>query len=574
MYLRVALATALLGCAGGAVAPSPAPRPPGPSATRAAPPLPAKPLQVTLLGTSDLHGRLTALPLYAGYVENVQNARNSDGGVVLLGDAGDMFQGTLESNLVEGASVVRAYDALGMQAVAVGNHEFDFGPSGPHTVPMEGEDGRGALKALAKRAHFPFLAANLKEAGQVPSWENVAPSKLITVRGLPVGFVGVTTHETLGTTLAANVRGLTIEPLAASIAREAASLRASGAALVVVLAHAGGKCGSFGHAPEVDQCEMNSEIFQVARALPKGAVDAIVAGHSHAGVAHEVAGIPIIQSFANGKAFGRVDFDLDPKTHAVLAARISPPKKLCPGDRDDPATCEPGSYEGAPVVRPPAMVASVNEDLKVATARKSEPLGVELPDGLRKAYDEESPEGNAFADFLREAYPTATVALMNGGGLRESLPKGKLSYGALFEAFPFDNRVAIIRTTGARLRALVASHLRRSAGIFSVSGMRVEARCEAGGATKIDLVRPGGKPIADADKIEIVTNEFLAQGGDEFWGDEEQGTKGAVTITDDAVRDVLEARLRKRSRLTERDVFDAKAPRMSLPMRRPVRCAK
>src|SRR4051812_26757086 len=81
---------------------------------------------ITIIGTNDLHGALDRMPLFAGFVANVRAARAKDGGAVLLIDAGDMFQGTLESNLAEGADVVRAYNQIGYTAVAVGNHEFDF----------------------------------------------------------------------------------------------------------------------------------------------------------------------------------------------------------------------------------------------------------------------------------------------------------------------------------------------------------------------------------------------------------------------------------------------------------------
>src|SRR5258706_15929351 len=54
---------------------------------------------LTILGTNDLHGALERLPLFAGFVANVRAARAADGGGVVLVDAGDMFQGTLESNL-------------------------------------------------------------------------------------------------------------------------------------------------------------------------------------------------------------------------------------------------------------------------------------------------------------------------------------------------------------------------------------------------------------------------------------------------------------------------------------------
>src|SRR6187549_3062659 len=78
---------------------------------------------ISIVGTNDLHGAVDRLPILAGYVANLRAARAADGGAVLLIDAGDMFQGTLESNLNEGASVIAAYNALGYAASAVGNHD-------------------------------------------------------------------------------------------------------------------------------------------------------------------------------------------------------------------------------------------------------------------------------------------------------------------------------------------------------------------------------------------------------------------------------------------------------------------
>src|SRR5687767_109594 len=92
-------------------------------------------ITLSVVGTNDLHGGILqrgdrgGLALLGGYVANLRAARERDGGAVLLLDAGDMFQGTLESNLNEGASVIAAYNTLRYAAAAVGNHDFDFGPT-------------------------------------------------------------------------------------------------------------------------------------------------------------------------------------------------------------------------------------------------------------------------------------------------------------------------------------------------------------------------------------------------------------------------------------------------------------
>src|SRR5689334_22386379 len=109
---------------------------------------------ISLVGTNDLHGGVLedngrgGLALLDGYLSNLRAARAADGGAVLLLDAGDLFQGTLESNLNEGAVVVDAYNAIGYHAATLGNHEFDYGPVGPRAVATSpDEDPRGALKA-------------------------------------------------------------------------------------------------------------------------------------------------------------------------------------------------------------------------------------------------------------------------------------------------------------------------------------------------------------------------------------------------------------------------------------------
>src|SRR5215212_973014 len=112
----------------------------------------AETLTISVVATSDLHGTVLprgdrgGLALLGGYVRNLRRARARDGGGVLLVNSGDMFQGTLESNLNEGAAVVDAYNRLGYAAAAVGNHEFDYGPVGPdETAQPPGQDPRGAL---------------------------------------------------------------------------------------------------------------------------------------------------------------------------------------------------------------------------------------------------------------------------------------------------------------------------------------------------------------------------------------------------------------------------------------------
>jgi 5'-nucleotidase len=527
---------------------------------------------ISVVGTNDLHGRLESLPELGGYLANLRRARARDGGAVVLLDAGDMFQGTLPSNANEGAAVVRAYNVLGYTAAALGNHEFDFGPVGPAaTATKPGEDPRGALRARAKEARFPFLDANLVEAarGAPPAWTNVVPQVLIDVAGIKLGIIGVTTTSTPRTTLAANFAGLAVKPLAPTLAAAEADLHRRGATVVLAAAHAGGVCKRFDAPEHFESCEPDGEIFQVARELAaSGAtLDAIVAGHTHEGVAHRVSGIPIVEGFANGRAFSRIDLAIDRATGRAVDARIFPPQKICLPER-----CAGETYEGAPVVPDPAVADAIRPALEAASAQRDEKLGPVLAAPIPRAHKVASPLGNLFADLMRAARPGADVAIINGGSLRVDLPAGPLSYGHLFESLPFDNRFATIPMTGAELADVVARNLGRDNGIISLSGIRAEARCKDG-ALAVALFRPGGRPIAPGARLKVVTSDFLATGGDGLFSDD---AKERAKLDDGApIREAMADLLRKRTTPLAADdptLFDPAHPRLAYPGARPVRC--
>jgi 5'-nucleotidase len=546
---------------------------------------------ISIVGTNDLHGGVVprregrgGLALLAGYLENLRAARARDGGGVVLLDAGDMFQGTLESNLNEGAVIVRAYNALGYTAAAIGNHEFDFGPAGAASTPrVPGDDPQGALKARAAEARFPFLAANVLDAStrRVVSWTNVKPWTTVDVAGVKVGLIGVTTEETPGTTIAANFAGLRMRPLVAAITEGAAAVRRAGATLVVVAAHEGGFCTAFGQPDEASSCRQDEQIMQVARKLPRGTVHVIVAGHSHAGMAHRINGIAIIESYSSGVAFGRVDVEVARQGGRVLNTTISRPRDICASE--DPATrsCDPARvagktlvpvvYEGRPVEADAAIDDILRPAIEAARAIKERPLGVTLETPIKRAYDEESPLGNLFTDLMRAARSDADVAMTNGGGLRTDLPAGELTYGQLYEATPFDNQLVAIRLTGRQLRAVITANLRASGSFLSLSGVSVAALCE-GGALSVSVSRAGGRSIADDEILTVVTSDFLATGGDGFLAP--AGTFATVTGQQGVIlRDAMATELTKRGgRLRADALFDPKNPRVAFPDRRPVRC--
>ena len=473
---------------------------------------------ISILATTDIHGHLEALPWIAGHIRVLRDVRRADGGGVLLVDAGDMWQGTLESNLSEGGAIVRAFNALRYDAATIGNHEFDFGPLGPNTVPRTPTDNpTGVIEQRATEARFPLLAANLtRRDGSAWTPRNVRPSTMVTIAGVRIGIVGVTTIGTPQATDPRNLVRLRVTPLKDVIAREAERLRASGATVIVVLAHAGGRCDAFTDPDDLSTCRPQSEVIQLARALPAGLVDVIAAGHTHFGMAHRVNGIAIVQAFNDGRALGRVDLEIDRATGHATSQRVHPPRYVCDGQALTSITtwkadeCAPPPYEGVAVHHETRLLAVVRRDIDLARRRREQPMGFEVAQRYWHSPREESPASNLVVDLLRAARPGSDLALYNASGTRATLRPGAVTYGDIYALVPFDSVVATASLEARVVADALGRGLTRGT-LPSVSGLEVDVTCAAGGV-RVTLSRDG-QPIAPETRLKVVTSEFLASGG-------------------------------------------------------------
>ncbi|HEX9104228.1 MAG TPA: 5'-nucleotidase C-terminal domain-containing protein, partial [Polyangia bacterium] len=343
--------------------------------------------------------------------------------------------------------------------------------------------------------------------------------------------------------------------------------RQAGATVGVAVVHAGGNCARSGvvtdAAPlDLGGCEVDAESFRLARALAQrrdgGRVDAIFGGHTHQGVTAVVDGIPVLQAYDNGRAFSKLELEVDGKGRPTGHFVAHAPERVQPDVAPDPAVAQ-----------------AVASDLAEVEQMKARKVGVLLPLGFRRAYRAESPLGNLVADEIRDA-THADVGLTNGGGLRADLPAGELTYGALFEALPFDNRLATLKLPARSLKQLLARNFAHDKGILSISGIRAHAHCE-GGAIAVDLLRSDGQPIADDATLTVGTTDFLANGGDDFGPT--VSAAPASFLESEPIRDVVAADLVRRAtaghaRLTADLWFDPTKRRIDLPMPKPVVCPK
>lgn len=504
----------------------------------------SEPVRLTLVGTNDLHGWVKphegktpdgeaveegGLVAFAGYVANLR-ADNPDG-VVLL-DAGDLFQGTLVSNLTEGHVVIDLYNRLGYRAAAIGNHEFDYGPVGPVSVAAQpGLDPFGALKERLKQAHFPMLGVNLYDAGTGarPAWLPNDGTALFEVKGVKVGVLGLTTPTTPETTNPVNVSTLRFGSLVPEAEAAAQKLRLEGAQVVVAVVHAGGRCQSIADPHDLSTCDrQDGEIFDLLDALPEGTLDAVIAGHTHATIGQFVHGTPIIETPGMGRAFGTIELSVDPDHHRVLPekTRIHADIPICL--REDARThrCDPQAWAGRDHVqleparflgRPVAPDADLGRALANALAKvdaeQRRTLGVPVPQALTRNYQAESALGDVLADSLR-TLDHADVALLNPGGLRAELPSGDLTFGAIYEVLPFDNTIATLNVTGEQLKRLLTAAYNGHKGVFQESGLEIQlGACPGQGRLKAATLADGA-PIQPEAHYRVVMPDFLARGGD------------------------------------------------------------
>ncbi len=515
------------------------------SACASVPQAPPAPVHVVIVGTTDVHGWFNGhvetppqggegvvwggLPTLASYVETL---REQHGGRVLVVDSGDMFQGTLESNLFEGEAVVRGYNVIGYAGAAVGNHEFDFGPVGPDSVARKaGDDPLGALKRNADLAMFPLLSANMTDraSGRTPAWAK--PYTIVRSGGARIGIIGLSTPDTPNVTMGANVVSLQFtDPVAATVAA-AKELRAAGVDAVIVIAHMGGRCAKTDEPHDLSSCETQHEVMHYMNTLPEGTIDAFFAGHTHAQMRHFIKGIPVVQALAFSREFSTVDLWIDTKSDRVTKSDIRPPTMICSFVYAGTETCDPKRapagaklqprvYHGQ-TIRPDVRVATVIEPyLRRVAAKREEKLGIRTSAEFRRSYTSEAPLGDLLTDALRQAF-RADAAMMNSGAIRDELRAGELTYADIFAVSPFDNYPAVVLLTGKQITGILRALTTGPRGIMQVSGLKYtyDAAKDADKQPNdrdrlVSVSLADGTPL-DPDKLySVVMPDFVAAGGD------------------------------------------------------------
>ena len=428
---------------------------------------------LTILHFNDLHGQVSPISAPAGQpcgglarlaaqVESERAAALARGDVAFLLFGGDVFTGTAFSSLFQGGPEFQVLSMMKPAAVAVGNHEWDF--------------GQGVLLSRFRHARVPVVAANLSN----PDPEHVffRPYQDLRAGGMRVGVIGVTTQDTPETTALGMTKGYTFSDPIEAVGRVLREHQKHWD-FVIVLSH----CGI-----AVDR--------RIADRFPQ--LGLIVGGHDHKVLEQpEVrSGVPIVQAGDRGRFLGEVRVELARGKRPSVTGRLIPITS---------ATAEDAAVRD--------LLAPYLDKESTAMGEALGTLPAQIPGDRALLRSQEGALGDLVTDAMR-ALTGADLALLNAGTIRAGLPAGTVTGKDLVACLPYFDSVCTVRLTGAQVQALLdrcAAMPPQDApgGFLQVSGLSV--RYEGGRALD---ARVGEAPLDPARDYVVACSGFLLGGGD------------------------------------------------------------
>lgn len=420
-----------------------------------------------------------------------QEREKLNGQNVLVLNAGDSFQGSLFYTTYKGAAEEEFLNQMGLDAVTLGNHEFD--------------DGETALVPYLNNAKFPIVSANVNPNEKSGAHGRVKPSIVLEVGGQKIGIVGGVTNDTPD--IASPGPNIAIEDDVKSITAAVEALKAEGVNKIIAITH-------IGYPRERD----------VIAKIP--GIDVVVGGHSHSLLSNTDANaegpyptmvdnpdgykVPVVQAASYSKYLGvfKVVFDDEGVVKEASGDPILLDKSITP----DPAVLDRIKALGAPI-----------EELKAKEVGET----TNAIDGSRESCRaRECAMGNLVSDAVldRTKGQGVTIVFTNGGGLRASIDQGKVTMGEVLTVLPFQNTIATFKLDGRDVVAALengVSQIEEGAGRFAqVAGLKYAFDRSKPPGSRVSGVQvadgSGWAPI-DLDKEYIVaTNNYVRQGGDGY----------------------------------------------------------
>ncbi|NCA96750.1 MAG: hypothetical protein EOM77_00960 [Bacteroidia bacterium] len=385
---------------------------------------------VKILHVNDTHGSIEYLPennepgmaYLAGYVNKKRSETKTD---VVLISSGDMFQGSLDSNISRGGLMIDIMKEMRFDAMTIGNHEFDWG------VDVLASKAAYAMSEEGDWS-FPFLAGNILNPNNQYDFGYL--STTFNRGGARVSVIGSTDSGVYSSIDASIVDGYSFVAQTNMVITEAQRLRSEGSDIIIYSTHDGNN-------------QVDNAIAQY--------VDAVFTGHNHINSVATMSGIdakivPIIESSSNGRLIGEVDFvyDDDLNRYVLDSYQNINPLNDTPLVQDEAVQAVYDSYLDAPVQDGPVTADSLR-------ALKTDKIGEITNDSIYAASGLISKNNvrkmflNAQLDAYADDYSVIASAYNES---RAAWSVGDITYSDIFKAFPFDNATVVVEATGSQLR--------------------------------------------------------------------------------------------------------------------------
>lgn len=465
---------------------------------------PAGPNSIKILHTNDIHGRLDAEDGRVIGMAKVKTIKDKEQPTLMF-DSGDAFQGLPLSNFSKGADMAKAMNAVGYDAMTVGNHEFDF--------------GFDTAMNYKKLLNFPILSSNVYKDGK----SVYAPSAIIEKNGKKYGVIGVTTPETATKTHPNNIIGVSFLDPVASVTAEMKKLQGKVDAFII-LSHLGIDTTT----KEAWRGDNLATKIAGNKDFKNNAI-VILDGHSHSVIENgELKNTVMLAQTGTALAnIGKVTFDLQDKVARNMKAAMIK---------------EADSKEVTQDATVKAIVDTAKDNFGKATSEVVFYNPAQLQGERDHVRTRETNLGNAIADAM-EAYSVngfdaaGDFAVTNGGGIRASIEGNKdVTIGDIIKVLPFGNTITQINVKGSDVKAMFEHAL--SAPVVEKDG---KTGLDANGAflhisksikVHYDMTKPAGErvyaievfnkktnkfePLNNTKTYKVVTNDFLAVGGDGY----------------------------------------------------------
>jgi len=442
---------------------------------------------------------------------------------------------------------IEAMNSLGLDATSVGNHEFDEGYKELQRLDAGGclDDGTGVNnqdscpggKSFAG-ADFPFLAANVKYAGTNDTI--LPPYTVKNIKGAKIGFIGMTLKDTPNIVTKSGIEGLEFTDEVETANALVPKLRAEGVKAIVVLIHQGGTpakeswTGPDGKTYSVNPTydytcakggsldPKSSPILGIAANLDP-AIDMVISGHTHQPYVCDVkdpAGQSRLVTSASsfGRLFTETELKYDRRTQDIVRASVKSANMVVTRDvpKDAAQTTLLSQYQTLVAPIASRVLGSISEDIGRSGANANAGGEQELGDLIADAQ---------LADpSVVTGGQTPVIAFMNPGGIRADLTyaqsknegDGVVTYEEAFTVQPFNNYLVSLTMTGAQIKTLLTQQW---SGVNAGSPKILQVSkgfAYTYSGTTLSSVTLNGAPLEDATQYRIVTNNFLADGGDGF----------------------------------------------------------